>query len=201
MTDALQNNSTNHDIIIVGAGPAGISTALHLAKLAPELVSRTLILEKAHHPRPKLCGGGILPDAELILRHLGLNITEIPHVDVDWARFDFDGRGFKMRGEKNGKFAFRTIRRYEFDAWLAAKARERGFFIQEDTVVKGVSVTGSEVVVTTEQGDYHARAVVGADGSSSLVRRIDHPPRGDACCPTARDRHRAAARKLISHPD
>ena len=91
--------------------------------LAPELISRTLILEKAHHPRPKLCGGGILPDAEVVLRQLGLDITEIPHVDVDWAHFDFEGKGMNMRGEKNGKYAFRTIRRYEFDAWLASKAR------------------------------------------------------------------------------
>ncbi len=175
MTNAILNNMTQHDIIIVGAGPAGISTALHLAKMAPGLISRTLILEKAHHPRPKLCGGGILPDAELILRHLDLDISEIPHMDVDWARFDYDGQGFKMRGERGGKIAFRTIRRDEFDAWLAAKARERGFIIQEDTAVKGVSVRESEVVVTTDQGDFHAKAVVGADGSSSLIRRTIIP--------------------------
>ena len=57
----------DHDILIIGAGPAGLSTALHLAQLAPELVGRTLILEKAHHPRPKLCGGGLLPYVEVIL--------------------------------------------------------------------------------------------------------------------------------------
>src|SRR5512137_1715419 len=97
------------DLIIVGAGPAGISTALHLAQIEPDMVPRTLILEKARHPRHKLCGGGILPDAENILRQLGLDITEIPHCDVDWAHFDFDGKGMRMRAEKNGRIAFRTI--------------------------------------------------------------------------------------------
>jgi flavin-dependent dehydrogenase len=168
-------NPNHYDVIIVGAGPAGISTALHLAQVAPEMIAHTLILEKAHHPRPKLCGGGILPDAEVILRHLGLDITEIPHHDVDWARFDFDGKGMKMRGEKNGIFAFRTIRRPEFDAWLAGKARERGFLIRENTTVKRVTVTGSGVVLETDQGEYRASVVVGADGSKSVVRRAIIP--------------------------
>ena len=175
MPNVNQNNQQNYDIIIVGAGPAGVSTALHLAKLAPEFVYRTLILEKARHPRPKLCGCGILPDAEFILRSLDLDINEIPHVDVDWARFDFDGHGMRMRGEKGGRFAFRTIRRYEFDAWLAGKARERGFTILENTTVKKIDVHETEVVVTTDRGEYHAVAVVGADGSNSLVRRAIIP--------------------------
>src|SRR5512143_1962346 len=116
---------TEHfDLIIVGAGPAGISTALHLAQIEPEMVPHTLILEKARHPRHKLCGGGILPDAEIILRQLGLDITEIPHYDVDWAHFDYNGKGMRMRADRKGQFAFRTIRRYEFDAWLAGKTRE-----------------------------------------------------------------------------
>jgi flavin-dependent dehydrogenase len=163
------------DVIIVGAGPAGISTALHLAQISPDMVKRTLILEKAHHPRPKLCGGGILPDAELVLNRLGLDIHEVPHCDVDWAHFDFDGRGMKMRGEKKGSIAFRTIRRYEFDAWLVAKARQRGFLIQEDTAVKSVTVSENEAIVDTEKGGYRAAVVVGADGSKSVVRRAVVP--------------------------
>jgi flavin-dependent dehydrogenase len=169
------DNPTYFDVIIVGAGPAGISTALHLAQISPELVKRTLILEKAHHPRPKLCGGGILPDAELALSRLGLDIGEVPHYDVDWAHFDFDGQGMKMRAEKKGRFAFRTIRRHEFDAWLAAKARQRGFLLQEDTAVKSVTIRKDAVILETEKGIYHAGVVVGADGSKSVVRRAILP--------------------------
>ena len=164
-----------YDLIIVGAGPAGISTALHLARRAPELVARTLILEKAHHPRHKLCGGGLLPDAEVILQRLGLDSAEVPHIDVDWAHFDYDGQGFRMRGEKKGAYAFRTIRRHEFDAWLAGKARAAGFRIQEDSAVKRISISGAEVLLETDQGEYRAGVVVGADGSKSVVRRFVIP--------------------------
>ncbi len=69
------SKSDHYDVIIVGAGPARISTALHLTQIAPELISHTLILEKSAHPRPKLCGSGVLQDAEFILHQLGLDIT------------------------------------------------------------------------------------------------------------------------------
>ena len=165
----------SYDIIIVGAGPAGISTALHLAQIAPHLIHRTMLLEKARHPRKKLCGGGILPDGEIILRGLGLDLTEVPHCDVDWAHFDYAGEGLTLRAEKQGSFAFRTIRRHEFDAWLANKARQQGFLIHENTTVKQVTVTPSGVVLATDQGEYLARVVVGADGSNSIVRRAMIP--------------------------
>jgi len=169
------STASRYDVIIVGAGPAGISTALHLAQRAPELIAHTLILEKARHPRHKLCGGGLLPDAEVILRRLGLDSAELPHTDVDWAHFDFDGQGFRMRADRRGTYAFRTIRRHEFDAWLAGKAIQRGFAIQEDTAVKQISLSGEEVVVETGRGEYRAAVVVGADGSNSVVRRYVVP--------------------------
>jgi flavin-dependent dehydrogenase len=162
-------NTDHYAVIIVGAGPAGLSTALHLAQIAPELVSQTLILEKAHHPRPKLCGGGLLPDAEIILGHLGLDVTEIPHTDVDWARFDYDGQGFKFRPEPGRPYAFRVIRRREFDAWLVKKAKEKGIEIREGVTVESVKSTEDGVIVETDSGPFRAQVMVGADGSKGVV--------------------------------
>ncbi len=166
-------NTNHYDIIIVGAGPAGISTALHLARTAADLVSRTLILEKARHPRHKLCAGGLVVDAEAILQKLGLDVTEIPHVDISRAHFLFEGQGLSIRPART--HALRVIRRDEFDAWLVEKARQRCIAIQEETTVLQVTPTDSEVIVMTSHGEFRSQVLVGADGSNGIVRRCILP--------------------------
>ena len=166
---------THYDIIIVGAGPAGISVALHLAQIIPGIEKRTLILEKAHHPRHKLCGGGLLPDGEIVLRQLGLDISEIAHVNAPFAHFDFAGQGLAMTANDGTGIAFRLIRRDEFDAWLVGKARASGFDIREGVTVETVDASAQGCAVRTDQGDFHARAVIGADGSKGLTRRLVNP--------------------------
>ena len=67
---AITAANTNIPTVVIGAKGADFLTwsCLHhlsetygdLFTPTPELVERTLLLEKAHHPRPKLCGGGVL---------------------------------------------------------------------------------------------------------------------------------------------
>ncbi len=164
---------TKHDLLILGGGPGGLSTALHLVQIAPHLASRILILEKEHYPRFKLCAGGLVVDAEIILERLGLDVREVPHVDVETAHFDFAGKGLRV-GMRN-KHALRVIRRDEFDAWLAQKTQSAGIEIREGITVKNITPSPDGVTVETDQGSFRAQVVVGADGSNGITRRCVLP--------------------------
>ena len=170
-----------YDVLILGGGPSGLSTALHLARLAPELIPGTLLLEKAHYPRTKLCAGGLVADAEIILQRLGLDVGEVPHVDAAAAHLDFAGKGLTISLPK--AHTLRIIRRDEFDNWLAQKAESRGIEIRQGVAVKRVTPGPDRVTVETDQGTFTACIVVGADGSNGITRRSVLP---DAPVHTAR---------------
>lgn len=162
-----------HEILIVGGGPSGLSTALHIARDFPNLIPHILILEKAHYPRPKLCAGGLVLDAEVILQRLGLDAREVPHVDVENIHFDFESKGLNIRVP--GRHALRIIRRDEFDSWLAEKTKVRGLAIREGVSVRNIVPYEEYVRVVTDQGDFRAKIVVGADGSNGITRRCILP--------------------------
>jgi menaquinone-9 beta-reductase len=160
-------------MIIIGGGPSGLSTALHIARDYPSLTSRILILEKARYPRPKLCAGGLVIDAEVILQRLGLDVNEVPHVDAEKIHFDFEAKGLNIRVPR--RHALRVIRRDEFDNWLAGKTESKGVEIREGITVKDVLPDQEGVLVKTDQGDFRAQVVVGADGSNGVTRRCIFP--------------------------
>ncbi len=154
------------DIIIVGGGPAGLSTALHLVQKNPQWAERVLVLEKAVYPRPKLCGGGVTRPGLDILTGLGLSLTP-PHVWVKDVFFRYRDLAYKL--ESNPAFA--VVSRQIFDAWLADEARKRGIAIREGVEVIDVRADEAGVTVFTTGGRLRSRALVAADGSNSIVRR------------------------------
>jgi len=161
------------DILIIGGGPAGISTALHLVQSNPELTSRILVLEKAHYPRPKLCGGGLVQDAEIILERLGLDVNEVPSIKAKTLNLNYKGKGIRYTYRRG--HALRIVRRDEFDAWFAIKAKEKGILIKEGIRVQDIQVVEDHVIVHTDEDDIQAKVVVGADGSNGITRQKIFP--------------------------
>lgn len=153
-------------VVIVGSGPAGSATALHLHAIAPELARDALILEKAHHPRPKVCAGGLVPHTLACLDELGVTLDVAP-VAVHRSRVAVPGRVVHYEGRD----ICHVVRRDEFDAVLMAACRARGVNVHEGAKVTGVRREGDLVRVETESESYLTPVVVGADGSGSVVRR------------------------------
>ncbi len=155
------------DVVIVGSGPAGAATALGLAARAPALAARSVLLEKARHPRDKTCAGGVIPKAVRLLESLDVPLT-VPQARVDHAGVALPGgRELAVDGED----LCRVVRRRELDAQLAWTARDRGVELREEERVTHVARDGAGVRVETSRRTYWTPVVVGADGSGSLVRR------------------------------
>lgn len=158
-----------HDLIIIGAGPAGISTALHLLQLNPSWAHRMVILEKEAHPRAKLCGGGVTRLGLNVLQGLGFDLPlPLPQAWVNDIRLIYRKRIVHVRGQPQ----FIVFHRPELDAYLAKQAQERGVCIRQNEAVQSLERDSQGVTVITTRGTYRAQVVVGADGVNGLCRRM-----------------------------
>jgi flavin-dependent dehydrogenase len=154
-------------IIIVGAGPAGISTWLHLQKYAPHLADRTLVIEKAVFPRDKLCAGGVGGWSAHALAHLEIEL-DIPSLFVSDLEFRF-GAQIDHLHEPG---CFRVVQRKDFDHALVTTAVKRGLVIHEDEKLTDVIRERNGLRVRTSKQNYRVKAIIGADGAFSMVRRM-----------------------------
>ncbi len=155
-----------HDVIIVGGGPAGSTTALALVAAAPELASRVVVLEKSRYPREKPCAGALGARGDALLRELGVEI-DVPSAAIDGM--SFRGTGVEVTAAP-GRIG-RVVRRLEFDAALARAVRSRGVEVREGVRVDRVTDDGLGAVLETTAGTVRARVVVGCDGVGSVVRK------------------------------
>lgn len=154
------------DVLIVGSGPAGTSTALHLVQLDPAWAQRIVIVDKAVHPREKLCGGGVTHLGQNILARLGLPM-EPRNFPIYEVRLVYQDRSYSFYGNP----VLRIVRRDEFDNWLVEKTQQRGVQVRQGETVKDVAVHDDYVEVVTDKAIYHAQVMVAADGSRSTIRQ------------------------------
>lgn len=144
-----------YDTVIVGAGPGGLSCAAVLAKAG----LRTVVLEKNSLIGPKVCAGGITWAGirEHIPSHLIEKAFPEQHVSSPRQRVVL----------KEQHPIIVTINRRRLGEWMLDQASRAGA-----SVLAGVRVTAIHANrVETSHGGFAFRALVGADGSNSLVRR------------------------------
>ncbi len=154
------------DVLIVGSGPSGTSTALHLIQRDAGWAKRILILEKSSHPREKVCGGGLTPNSLSLLEGLGFSPSDIGHFTASHAHFV--SGNFKHKES----VPVQIVCRDELDAWLASQCVKCGVDVREQQTVTDMTFFENWVEVCTKQGlTVRAKVVVAADGASSIVRR------------------------------
>jgi geranylgeranyl reductase family protein len=152
------------DVAIVGAGPGGLAAA-HAAASAG---ARTIVLERAEHPRYKTCGGGLIGTSLAI----ATSRIKVPARDlIDAITFTDDGRRtFTKRS--TGRPVLTMVRRDDFDhAWYEA-ARTAGAEVRQNTQVRAISQDEDAATVTLADGStITAKVVIGADGSAAISSR------------------------------
>ncbi|CAL8970472.1 Menaquinone reductase [Cellulomonas sp. T2.31MG-18] len=164
------------DVVVVGAGPAGSSTAFWAASAGLDV----LLVDKATFPRDKVCGDGLTPRAVAELVRMGVPLRE----QDGWIR----NRGLRVHGGGHTiELAWPELSSYpsyglakartSLDALLVDHARAAGAKVLEGTRVTGPlhdERTGRVVGVTARTADgsettYRAPVVVAADGVSSRL--------------------------------
>lgn len=152
-----------YDVAVVGGGPAGTMAAIGLAKRGIDVC----ILDKAVHPRYKVCGGGLLHRAAEQLPISPEPFTEVACRNVE---LNFGGRqeGFVVRRDFP---VVRMVMRADLDAALWEEAGRCGAHCLSGPKVCDLETSSDSVLLKTDRGEVRARFVVGADGVNSVVAR------------------------------
>ncbi len=159
------------DVIVVGAGPAGISCAITIARAGKKVV----LIERGSFAGSKNVFGGaiytqptkeIFPDFE---KTAPLERRNVEHKFAILGEIDSTVVSYKNKSEVCGSY---TVIRGKFDRWMAEEAKKEGVYLVEKTVVRELLTDNGKVVgVKTELEDYYADIVILADGVNSLLAK------------------------------
>ncbi len=150
------------DALVVGAGPAGSSTAIHLARAG----ARVLLVDKARFPRDKPCGGGLTGRA---LARIPVDPSPVVERDVD--RFELRLRYGSSFARTHERPLIRMTQRRRLDAFLVEQAVTAGAELRDGVRVGQIELDETGVTAQVHGDTVRAGALVGADGANGVVAR------------------------------
>jgi 2-polyprenyl-6-methoxyphenol hydroxylase-like FAD-dependent oxidoreductase len=148
------------DVLVVGAGPAGLATAI--AAAAKGL--RVMVADARRPPINKPCGEGLLPEAVEALSTIGIELNSSRGFPLEGFRFSDDSHSISAPIKHGRAFG---VRRTVLHNLLVARAAEVG--VQFRWGARVSTFAPAEARVNGES--VHYRWLVGADGLNSSVRR------------------------------
>ena len=155
-----------YDVIIVGAGPAGTSSA----RICAAAGLKTALIDKNRFPRPKPCGGAV---SEQALSYLDFTLPpDIREQECFGARVYYQDHSIEVT--KQHRIAV-LVSRDKFDSFLLDKAIESGAHFFPDQKCTDIIIHPDFVEVRTDTSAYQARYVIGADGVHSVVAQAVRP--------------------------
>jgi electron transfer flavoprotein-quinone oxidoreductase len=165
------------DAIVVGAGPAGVSAAITMAKSGLQVV----VLERGQKPGTKNVMGGILYNhylEEIVGEEWKQAPLERPIIEEQrWMMTPEASIGLGYKNHRNREHPHSySVLRARFDPWYSSQAEAAGAFVVNETVVEDLIVRQGRVVGvrTGREGDLLADVTVVCEGiglGSRLLER------------------------------
>lgn len=149
------------DVVIVGAGPGGLSCAKSCSRQG----LKTLVLEKQNQLGKKVCAGGITWNG--LIKNMETDISE-----KKFAK-QYIVTKFQRVVIEEEQPIIATVNRQTLGRFMAEKAYQAGAEIREGTKVTSLEKNSLTYFSTSSKTreTIHFSYLVGADGSSSIVRR------------------------------
>ena len=171
-----RNVKTPYDVVVVGAGPAGSTTAYYLAASG----IRVALLEKARFPRDKYCGDAWCAPALDILEEMGVLQALVAEGLVrDTVAGGFvspAGESYVSTGKAGGAPGTRcyAIKRLICDERIARRAAAAGAELIEGAAVTAarLEADGFWTVGCSDGSEVRSRLLVAADGANSRLARL-----------------------------
>ncbi|MCA8925938.1 MAG: FAD-dependent monooxygenase [Planctomycetes bacterium] len=157
----------DYDAIVIGAGPAGSSLALHLAAQGRSCA----LIDGATFPRSKVCGEGIMPHGLHALQELGIEPEGAPFVGLRYLLEDGTRAASRFPQGLGGL----GVQRSELDAELVRRCQaEPRIDVRLGAWARAVhlpSAPGERASVELGDARLTAPVLVAADGCRSRIRR------------------------------